>query len=514
MLHELHSVREALAWLAQRRVVSLTTDSRQVSDGDAFIAWPGATTDARRYVADALAAGAAACIVEADGVLAFALPDDDRVAAMRELKAATGPLASGFLGEPSGQLDVVATTGTNGKTSTAWWTAQALTLLGKRSGVIGTLGIGEPPLGNDPGTIAFTGLTTPDPVTLHAAFKGFVEAGFAGCAIEASSIGIVQHRLTGTHIAVALFTNFTQDHLDFHGTMDAYWQAKAQLFAWPGLRHAVVNIDDPAGAELARRMHGGPVELWTCSARQDARLYAHDIAYVDGGLAFDVYEGEAQANVRTGLIGDYNVSNLLAVIGGLRALGIPLADAADACGALTPVPGRMQRVPIDAEYDDEVSRYADLPEVVVDYAHTPDALEKALLALQPLARARQGELWCVFGCGGNRDATKRPLMGGLAQRLADRVVVTSDNPRHESPSQILEQIVAGMTGTNKPMIIEDRRAAIGQAVRFADANDVILIAGKGHEDYQDVAGVKHPFSDVVEAQAMLARKTGVRRIRP
>ena len=514
MLRQLHSVPEALAWLAQHGVISLTTDSRQVAAGDAFIAWPGSTKDGRRFVPDALAANAAACLVEVEGAEVFGLADDDRIAAMQFLKATTGPLASGFLGRPSEQLQVIATTGTNGKTSTSWWAAQALTSLGRRTGVIGTLGIGEPPQGDDPGTITSTGLTTPDPVTLHAAFRGFVEAGFAACAMEASSIGIVEHRLGGTHISVALFTNFTQDHLDYHGTMEAYWQAKAQLFAWPGLRHAVINVDDPYGAELARRMQGGPVDIWTYSAREDARLYAHEIGYVDGGLAFDLYEGEAQARVRTGLIGDYNVSNLLAVTGALRTLGITLAEAAEACSRLTPVPGRMQRVAAEAAYDDEVSRFDDLPEVVVDYAHTPDALEKALLALHPLAQSRGGELWCVFGCGGNRDATKRPLMGAIAQRLAQRAVVTSDNPRHEPPVEILNQIVAGMTGTNKPMVIEDRRAAIGQAIRFADARDVILIAGKGHEDYQDVAGVKHPFSDVTEARTMLAGKSGVRRIRP
>ncbi|HEX6708385.1 MAG TPA: UDP-N-acetylmuramoyl-L-alanyl-D-glutamate--2,6-diaminopimelate ligase [Albitalea sp.] len=510
----LHSVPEALDWLAARRVVSLTTDSRQVGDGDAFIAWPGSTRDGRQYVAAALAAGAAACLVESDGAQNFPLSGDERIAAMHGLKAHTGPLASGFLGRPSERLKVVATTGTNGKTSTAWWTAQALTALGQRAGVIGTLGIGEPPSRDEPGTITATGLTTPDPVVLHAAFKQFVEAGFVACAIEASSIGIVAHRLTGTHIEVALFTNFTQDHLDYHQTMDAYWQAKAQLFAWPGLRHAVINVDDPYGEELARRMQGGPVEVWTCSARRDARLYAHEIGYVDGGLAFDVYEGSLQARVRTGLIGDYNAYNLLVVIGGLRALGVDLADAADACSVLTPVPGRMQRVLAEVEYDDEVSRLDALPEVVVDYAHTPDALEKALLALRPLAQSRGGELWCVFGCGGNRDATKRPLMGALAQKLADRAVVTSDNPRHEPPQEILNQIVVGMGGSPTPIVIEDRRAAIGQAIRLADARDVVLIAGKGHEDYQDVAGVKHPFSDVVEAQAVLARKSGVRRIQP
>ena len=514
MLRQLRSVADALAWLASRGAVSLTTDSRQVMAGDAFIAWPGQSQDGRQYVAAALAAGAAACIVEADGAKAFGLAGDDRVAAMRGLKAACGPLASGFLGKPSERLKVIATTGTNGKTSTAWWAAQALTALGHRSGVIGTLGIGEPPSRDDPGSITSTGLTTPDPVTLHAAFKGFADAGFTACAMEASSIGIVEHRLAGTHIAVVLFTNFTQDHLDYHGSMDAYWQAKAQLFVWPGLEAAVLNLDDARGAAMAQQLQGGGLDLWTYSTRQDARLYAHQIDYIDGGLAFDVYEGQTQAVVRTALIGEYNVSNLLAVIGGLRALGVPLADAADACARLTPVPGRMQRVIAEAEYDDEVHRYEDLPEVVVDYAHTPDALEKALLALQPLAKSRGGELWCVFGCGGNRDTSKRPLMGALAQRLANRTVVTSDNPRHERPSDILAEIVAGMAGTNKPMVIEDRRAAIAQAVRFADGRDVILIAGKGHEDYQEVGGVKIPFSDVVEARQMLADKSGIRRGRP
>jgi UDP-N-acetylmuramoyl-L-alanyl-D-glutamate--2,6-diaminopimelate ligase len=511
MLHQLDSVEQALAWLARRGVVSLNTDRREVMAGDAFIAWPGFTSDGRRYVGDALAAGAAACIVEADGAAAFGFDGDERIAAMHGLKAATGPLASGFLGQPSERLQVVAVTGTNGKTSTAWWTAQALTALGRRSGVIGTLGIGEPPTRDEMGSVRWNGLTTPDPVTLQAAFKRFADADFSGCAIEASSIGLVEHRLAGTTIRVALFTNFTQDHLDHHLSMEAYWQAKARLFAWPGLGAAVLNIDDAQGVALAAALQATGIDVWTYSAQRDARLYAHEAGYVDGGLAFDLYEGDAQASVRTTLIGEYNVLNLLAVVGGLRALGVPLADAADACSALTPVPGRMQRVVAYADYDDEVQHYDDLPEVVVDYAHTPDALEKALLALQPLARSRGGELWCVFGCGGNRDAGKRPLMGEIAQRLAQRAVVTSDNPRHEAPGLIISQIVAGMTGADKPVVIEDRRAAIGQAIRFADSRDVILIAGKGHEDYQEVAGVKHAFSDVSEARALLARKGGMRR---
>jgi UDP-N-acetylmuramoyl-L-alanyl-D-glutamate--2,6-diaminopimelate ligase len=265
------------------------------------------------------------------------------------------------------------------------------------------------------------------------------------------------------------------------------------LFHWPGLNAAVINIDDEHGAKLARQLQSGSLDIWTCSTQQAARLRAHDIAYGSEGLSFWLSESDASASVQTALIGDYNVHNLLGVIGALRSLGIALVDATRVCGELTPVPGRMQRV----------RGGTNAPEVVVDYAHTPDALEKALLALQPLARARGGELWCVFGCGGNRDPGKRPLMGALAQRLAQHTIVTSDNPRHEDPRAILAQITAGMTGENQPWVIEDRRDAIQRAVKAAAAQDVILVAGKGHEDYQDVAGVKHPFDDVTEARQAL-----------
>ena len=488
-LQRLASADAALAWLAQRDVGALTTDSRRVQPGDAFIAWPGHALDGRQYVPQARAAGARACLVEALGVEVFGFEADEHIAALPELKALTGEIASGFMGRPSERLEVVAITGTNGKTSTAWWTAQALTQLGRRCGVVGTLGIGEPPA-----AVHATGLTTPDPVALQAAFRRFADEGFAACAIEASSIGIVEQRLAGTRIAVALFTNFTQDHLDFHGSMDAYWQAKRALFDWPGLRAAVLNLDDRHGGALADVLRDRPLDVWTYSTQADARLRAVAVTYRDGGLAFEVHEGSERANVATALIGDYNVANLLAVIGGLRALDVPLTDAARACAALTPVPGRMQRVnAAPAE-----------PQVVVDYAHTPDALEKALQALRPFAQQRQGQLWCVFGCGGNRDATKRPLMGALAQRLADEVVATSDNPRNEPPAFILLQIVAGLAGSQERVkVIEDRRAAIRHAVREADARDVILIAGKGHEDYQEIAGIKHPFSDVGEAATAL-----------
>ena len=510
----LDSTEAAVGWLAKCGAQALQPDSRRVVPGDAFIAWPGHAVDARQFVAPALAAGAVACLVEADGVAAFEAgwPGDARVAAIAGLKAAAGAIASGFMADPSARLDVVAVTGTNGKTSTAWWFAQALRARGRRCGVIGTLGIGEPPSPaasgsptppNPAAALVSTGMTTPDPVAVQAGLKRFAEAGFDACAIEATSIGLVEHRLAGTRIRVALYTNFTQDHLDHHGTMAAYWQAKAALFAWPGLQAAVLNLDDPRGAELARQLQGGqggqggPLDVWTYSSVGAARLRAGSIRYAGGGLRFDVHEGSANATVSTRLIGAYNAANLLAVIGGLRALGVSLTDAAAACTHLTPVPGRMQRVVADRAG----------PQVVVDYAHTPDALEKALVALQPFADERGGKLWCVFGCGGNRDAGKRPLMGALAQRLSHQVIVTSDNPRNEAPAFILLQIVAGLPGHQERVkVIEDRRAAIAHAVRNADARDVILIAGKGHEDHQEIRGVKHPFSDAAEASAALAKR--------
>jgi UDP-N-acetylmuramoyl-L-alanyl-D-glutamate--2,6-diaminopimelate ligase len=492
-LSHLADAEAAAHWLRARATGTLRSDSRLVRPGDAFMAWPGAAHDARRFVAGALAAGAGACLVAAEGVEAFDF-DDERVAALPGLKAAAGRVADAFFGTPSAALELVAATGTNGKTSTSWWTAQALTALGRRCGLVGTLGIGEPPrAGEDTGAaIEFTGLTTPDPVSFHAALRRFADAGFRACALEASSIGLVEQRLAGARIAVAQFTNFTRDHLDFHGDMQAYWACKRVLFDWPGLRAAVLNLDDPQGAALAQALTArGDLDLWTYSLQQPARLRAEGLRYEDGGLAFELREDGRAHPVRSRLIGDYNASNLLAVLGALSALGVPLAEAVAVVPRLTPVPGRMQQLRVEAAESG--------PEVVVDYAHTPDALEKALTALRPLARARGGRLWCVFGCGGDRDATKRPLMGEIAQRLADDVVLTSDNPRSEPPGAILAQIAAGLSHEARATVIEDRREAIHDAVRSADPADVLLIAGKGHEDYQDVGGRKLPFSDIDEA---------------
>ncbi|XHS78607.1 UDP-N-acetylmuramoyl-L-alanyl-D-glutamate--2,6-diaminopimelate ligase [Burkholderiaceae bacterium UC74_6] len=492
MLTELKSPAAAARWLLEWTRGTLCSDSRQVRAGDAFIAWPGHARDGREFVAAALAAGAATCLVEREGVEAYAFADA-RVAALPGLKAATGRIASAYYGEPTKQLAVLAVTGTNGKTSTAWWIAQASSLLGQRCGVVGTLGVGEP------GALDYTGLTTPDPVRLQQAFAEMHKQGFAACAIEASSIGVKEHRLAGTEVRVALFTNFTQDHLDYHGSMDAYWAAKRALFDFPGLQAAVINIDDAKGVALAAEL-ASKLDVWTYAVNGAARLSAHELHYRAGGLAFTLHEGDQRLVIETGLIGEYNIANLLGVIGALRAQGHTLAAIAAVIGRVTPVPGRMQRVGHGRE----------LPQLVVDYAHTPDALEKALTALRPLATARGGKLVALFGCGGNRDKTKRPQMGAIAAAQADSVVITSDNPRHEEPGSILADIAAGIAAANANVQrVVDRREAIRAAVAGLETRDVLLLAGKGHEDYQEVAGVRHHFDDVEEARAALIERAGL-----
>ncbi len=500
----LHDAAAAAGWLRERVRGSLHSDSRSLKPGDGFIAWPGQRHDARRFVPAALAAGAAACLVEAEGIERFDF-DDERIAALPSLAPQAGRVADAFFAQPSRALDLLAITGTNGKTSTSWWLAHALALLGRRCAVIGTLGAGEPFAGQpvaNAAALQATGLTTPDAVALQRVLRGFVDDGVRACAIEASSIGLQQQRLAGCHIRVALFSNLTQDHLDHHRTMAAYWAAKRALFDWPGLPAAVVNIDDAHGRRLADELRGTPLSLWTCSAQGDAAgLRASAIRHEAAGLAFELHEGAHNRVVRSRLIGDFNVANLLLVVGGLRALGVPLDEAVTTLAQLQPVPGRMQRVTIDSP---------DAPDVVVDYAHTPDALDKALQALRPLAVARNGRLWCVFGCGGNRDMGKRAPMGAVAQRLADQVVLTSDNPRDERPAEILAQIAAGMKAGVPPLIIEDRRSAILHALRIARAGDVVLVAGKGHENTQEIAGHKRAFSDIAEAEAALRQRAGGR----
>ncbi|MDO9359789.1 MAG: UDP-N-acetylmuramoyl-L-alanyl-D-glutamate--2,6-diaminopimelate ligase [Polaromonas sp.] len=490
-MEQLHTPVQAAQWLRQRVRGSLSTDSRQVGEGDGFIAWPGAATDGRNYVANALSAGAAACLVESEGVGAYGLAHE-RVAAYGGLKVATAPIAAEFFGHPSKALDVVAVTGTNGKTSTAWWLAQALGKVNRPCGVVGTLGVGLP------GAMVFNGLTTPDPVLLQQQFRRWVDEGFAACALEASSIGISEHRLDATEVRVAIFTNFTQDHLDYHGSMEEYWATKSRLFGWSGLKAAVLNIDDPKGLELEASLRNSGLDVWTVSCAVPSRLRAQAIHHGVDALSFDVVEGVESHRLTTGLVGQYNVSNLLGVMAAMRAMGVPLEAVVQACADLVPVPGRMDSIAVAGQ-----------PLVVVDYAHTPDALEKVLGALRPVANGRAGKLWCVFGCGGDRDAAKRPVMAAAAQAGADHVIVTSDNPRSEDAAAIIDQVLEGFSPGGSVQVQADRALAIAQAVGAAQAGDVVLVAGKGHESYQEVSGVRTPFSDKAQAEAALARRHGL-----
>ncbi|MBD3892648.1 UDP-N-acetylmuramoyl-L-alanyl-D-glutamate--2,6-diaminopimelate ligase [Hydrogenophaga sp.] len=516
----LHQPQHVADWLRARGVIRLQSDSRHVQAGDGFVAWPGAASDARRFVAAALQAGASAALVERAGAEGFDFGPGDAVLAMPGLKAQAGAVASAFYGQPSAQLDLLAITGTNGKTSTAWWLAQLLGALGWPCALVGTLGIGQPPLAaqGSAGALQSSGLTTPDPVLLQSYLRHFVDQGLRACAIEASSIGLVEGRLNACRIKLAVFTNFTQDHLDYHGSMARYWAAKAMLFDWPGLDAAVLNLDDPQGVALAAALAPRGLDLWTVgiddsalpasAQRPPARLFARELGASEHGQRLLIGERNAAGapidsqTLTLPLVGRYNVSNVLGVLGAARALGFGLSAALHACAALTPVPGRMEPV---------LPATPQQPLVLIDYAHTPDALEKALQALQALRRQRGGQLWVVLGCGGERDASKRPLMAAAAERGADRVVLTSDNPRSEDPLAILAQMQAGLSSPAPAQIEPDRARAIALAVRGAQACDVVLIAGKGHEEYQEVQGMKKPFSDRAQAQQALQERADAAR---
>ncbi|WP_424894986.1 UDP-N-acetylmuramoyl-L-alanyl-D-glutamate--2,6-diaminopimelate ligase [Tepidimonas sp. HKU79] len=512
-LPSFESLDALLAWLRACGATGLCADSRALRPGDAFIAWPGAAVDARRFVPAALDAGAVAAVVEAEGLAEWQQahpeaafdrgePGSARVATFRGLRGVVGALASAFWHAPSQALDVVAITGTNGKTSTAWWTAQWLQAAGVEAALIGTLGMGRPGAALVP-----TGLTTPDPVTLQRALRTFADDGVRAVVMEASSIGIEEGRLDGTAVHTAVFTNLTQDHLDYHGTMASYWAAKRRLFDWPGLQVAVVCVDDPYGHELAQalacRTGEAGVELWTVATQPEtpARLRLLQREWRAQGVRFTVAEGEARATFELPVVGDYNVANLLAAMAVLRSRGLSWPVIERSSRALGAVPGRMQSAWSADDGPDE-----GLPLVLIDYAHTPDAVAKALQAVRALAVRRGGRLWCVLGCGGDRDPGKRPLMAAAAERGADRVVLTSDNPRSEDPLHILAQMRAGLADPAAAIVEPDRAAAIRWTVQHAAAADVVLLAGKGHEDYQEVAGVRRPFSDRAHAHAALRQR--------
>ena len=459
-------------------------DSRQVRAGDLFLAYPGDLSDGRRYIADAIARGAIAVIWQAGGDFAWNPALTVANLHMDSLRALAGPLAHAVYGHPSEGLSLIAVTGTNGKTTISQCLAQVYP---KPCAIIGTLGAGFP------GAMEETGFTTPEATTLMRYLAAFREQGAAACALEASSIGIEEGRMNGARVDVAVFTNFTRDHLDYHGSMEAYAAAKEKLFSWPRLRTAVINLNDELGRKLARETTASRLLGYAMGEVPTgfmAQVQAQNVQDTPFGQRFDLILPNGRVTVETGLVGRYNIANLLAIAAVLHDAGVKADEVARRLSELTPPPGRMERLGGDGQ-----------PLVVVDYAHTPDALENALIALRDVATQRRGRLCVVFGCGGDRDAGKRPLMGEVAGRLADCVMVTSDNPRSEAPQAIVEAVLAGVKQAESEV---DRGMAIQKTIAGADERDVILLAGKGHETYQEIAGVRTHFSDVEQAAAALA----------
>lgn len=478
------SLRELLAGIADVagdiRVSGLTLDSRRVRAGDAFVALRGASAHGITFAPAALAQGASAMIAEGPASVAFENTDLP-VVWVDNLRKCVGEIAARFFEHPSADLHVIGVTGTNGKTSIVQLLAAALETLGARAATIGTLGAGPV------GAIAAGERTTPDAISVHGLLAQFRDAGASHVAMEVSSHALDQDRVNAVDFEVAVFTNLTRDHLDYHGTMQAYGAAKEKLFAWPGLRSAVVNADDAFGRELSARLPE-TVRRLRYAIDADAEIRALNVRTHGDGLDFDLVTPWGEGAITSRLLGRFNVYNLLAVAGSLGALGYAFAQIQNALSHLRPVAGRMNRLGGGA-----------LPLVVVDYAHTPDALEQALTSLRAHCA---GKLICVFGCGGERDQGKRPQMGAIAERLADEIIVTDDNPRGENGDAIVAQIVAGLAQPRRARIQRDRAAAIALALRAAHAGDVVLVAGKGHEPYQEVDGVRRPFDD-----ADVARRT-------
>jgi UDP-N-acetylmuramoyl-L-alanyl-D-glutamate--2,6-diaminopimelate ligase len=457
--------------VANREVRGLQTDSRRVQPGDLFLALPGMLADGRDYIGDAVASGAGAIAYETDD--GYRLPGAPVPAfGVSGLRHQIGVIADRFYGAPSRRLVVVGVTGTNGKTTCTQLLAQALDQPPRRCAVIGTLGSGFP------GALNASIHTTPDAVSVQRLLADFLDRGAAHVAMEVSSHALEQGRVNGVRFHVAVFTNLTRDHLDYHGDMTAYGQAKAKLFAHEGLKYAVINHDDDFGRRLLDDV-GAPV---TCLSYgiEGGDVRAREVRPSPEGLWLRIQTPYGETELRSPLIGHFNVYNLLAVLATLLALGMELRDAA----------ARLARAQAPAGRAERFGGAKGLPLVVVDYAHTPDALEKILMALREHTR---GKLCCVFGCGGDRDRGKRPVMGEIAERLADVVLLTDDNPRHESGDAIIAGIVGGMRAA--PRIIRDRRNAIATAIEGAMEGDIVLIAGKGHEDYQQVGDERFPYSD-------------------
>ena len=467
-------------------VSGLSLDSRKVQQGDLFVALPGTRAEGHHFIADAEKAGAVAVLfdasVKADQLVDVSVPS----IAVVDLQQKLGSIAERFYGSPSKQLFVAGITGTNGKTSCSHFLAQALNCKETPAVVVGTLGNGFVD------RLEQATHTTPDAISLHAMLRRFVDAGARSVVMEVSSHGLEQGRVNGVAFDLAMFTNLSRDHLDYHGDMDAYGRAKARLFQMPGLRYAVINGDDPFGRHLINELpESVEAVIYTLSDEEHDQTTVRGQIVSQGhdGLLLDVQSPWGDGRLHSALLGRFNASNLLAVLSALLLSGVGFDTALQRLSRLKTVPGRMER--LGGEHGK--------PLVVVDYAHTPDALEQVLMTLREHCAA---QLWCVFGCGGDRDKGKRALMGEVVTRHADCIVLTDDNPRHEDPQVIINDISAGIK-SDTLIVLRDRAEAIRHAVTQAGADDVVLVAGKGHEEYQQVGGNKIAFSDREQVQQAL-----------
>ncbi len=485
------------------KVQHLVADSRKLKSGDTFLACAGEHHDARNDIPQAIALGVNAILWEKQG---FSWKPEWNIPnlGIAGLRHEAGKIASAVYDHPSRHLRLVGITGTNGKTTCSHWYAQAMAALGKKTAIIGTLGHGFP------GALHHSEHTTPDAVYLQQLMAEYLQQGASSLVMEASSHGLSQGRLTGSEFAIAVLTNLTRDHLDYHGSMDAYAAAKARLFFWEGLQHAVLNLDEVLGVELSQQLAGKSLSVIGYGFRQSHQitqisgnqkiLYGSNLRFTTQHIGFDVEFCNRRANLQCNVTGRYNAYNLLAVMAILLASNIDFDDAIAALRQVQPIPGRMEKL-----------GGGDQPTVIVDYAHTPDALNEVLTGLREIltgthikkqTRKNQAKLICIIGCGGDRDRGKRPMIGEIAAHLADEVIITSDNPRTENPADIISEVMAGATGKHCTAEI-DRTAAIYRAIHGARKGDIVLIAGKGAETCQEVQGKKYPFDDRKVAQQVL-----------
>jgi UDP-N-acetylmuramoyl-L-alanyl-D-glutamate--2,6-diaminopimelate ligase len=470
-------------------VQGIASDSRQVGDGFLFLALQGLTTHGLDYVGKARQAGA--CAIAWDASTGIAPADADiPLIAVEDLAAKVGEIANRFYARPSKHLRVIGITGTNGKTTVAWMITQAMEFLGESCGYIGTLGQG---IGDVAGA---DGMTTPPAVELQGHLADFVDRGAIWASIEVSSHALSQRRVDGVRFDTAVFTNMSRDHLDYHADMDEYFASKARLFLDCAPRQCVINVDSGYGAELASMCGPAVIKVATQPdrvAEDGPHLLVHSVVAAEGGSEVSFLSSWGSGRFTLRMPGDFNVANAAAVLAVLLSNGVSLEVACDLMSQLEAPPGRMQRVAMEG------------PAVYIDYAHTPLALEGALQALRAHCR---GKLWCVFGCGGDRDRGKRPQMGKAAERYADHAVITSDNPRSENPARIMDDVMAGLALRDRAVAIEDRSAAIFWTVGHAAVADTVLIAGKGHERYQEANGTRIDFSDYAVAAKALAARGG------